>query len=142
MRGTVGEAADHEGDDYIHADATVRQVEVVAATPGTVVYARRGCPQSTTLSPNTSKRECGAGWGNHVVVRHGSLYTRYAHLEAIAVAAGDEVKRGHVLGLMGNSGRSDVRHLHFELGGRATRFDPCGGPQSFDVVYEAGRLDF
>jgi murein DD-endopeptidase MepM/ murein hydrolase activator NlpD len=73
---------------------------------------------------------------------HQSVYTRYAHLATIAVSAGDAVAMGQPIGTMGNSGRSDVRHLHFELGTRATTIDSCGPAQSFDAIYEGSKLDF
>ncbi|MBA3499907.1 MAG: M23 family metallopeptidase [Deltaproteobacteria bacterium] len=143
VRGTVGRPADHEGDDYINANTDVVTVAVVAAAAGTVVYARRGCPQSTVFAPNKLLRECSAGWGNHVIVRHrNNVYTRYAHLATIIVTSGDEVVRGQPLGTMGNSGRSDVRHLHFELGTRSVGIDACGPAQSFDAIYEASKLVF
>ena len=141
--GTVGYPASHEGLDYVHHDPTVVEVNVLAAAAGTVVYVRIGCPQSTTFSSNQSVRECGAGWGNHIVIHHGGqIYTRYGHLEngTIDVSVGDSVAGGERLSLMGNSGRSDVRHLHFELGSSAMGLDPCGGSQSFDAVYNPALL--
>lgn len=141
--GSVGTTASHEGLDYVHHDSSVAEVEVWAAAAGTVVYVRTGCPQSATFSSNQSVRECGAGWGNHIVIHHGGqTYTRYGHLEngTIRVSVGDSVGSGEALALMGNSGRSDVRHLHFELGSSATGFDPCGGSQSFDTVHNPAAL--
>ena len=66
---------------------------------------------------NTSLRECGSGWGNHVVIYHGrGIYTRSAHLKpgSVAVKVGDQVSQGQQIASMGNSGRSELRHLHFE----------------------------
>ncbi len=62
-------------------------------------------------------------WGNSVVIRHGDyLYSQVSHLKegSIEVARGDAVKKGQVLGLAGNSGRSPYPHLHFQL--QATPF--------------------
>jgi murein DD-endopeptidase MepM/ murein hydrolase activator NlpD len=104
---------------------------------------RLGCPQSSALGRNKSARECGSGWGNHVVVHHGhGVYVRYAHLDprGVTVGVGDQVRRGDRLGLMGNSGRSETRHLHFELGTRAGGFDPTAPSQSFDAVYDPEQL--
>ena len=61
------------------------------------------------------------GYGQTVVLEHeNGLQTRYAHLSHVAVAAGDTVERGAILGRVGSSGRSTGAHLHFELleGGR------------------------
>ncbi|MDN5278586.1 MAG: hypothetical protein PWR01_2551, partial [Clostridiales bacterium] len=80
----------------------------------------------------------GAGWGNHVVLYHGNgVYTRYAHLApgSIKLRPGDRVKVADVVGEMGNSGRSEVRHLHFEVGYKATYFIAGKPAQSFDLVF-------
>jgi murein DD-endopeptidase MepM/ murein hydrolase activator NlpD len=141
--GRPGKPASHEGVDYIDDRTTIASVAVNAAGNGTVVYVRTGCPQSAVFTPNETLRECGSGWGNHVVVFHGNnLYTRYAHLAptGLLVQEGAVVTRGQQLGLMGNSGRSDVRHLHFEFGRKSTPFDSCAPSQSMDAVWDPERL--
>jgi murein DD-endopeptidase MepM/ murein hydrolase activator NlpD len=138
FQGVPGQAATHEGIDWIHADATVPVVDVHAASDGVVAYVRRGCPESARFGHNTASRECGAGWGNHVVIDHGDgIMTRYAHLDHadVAVEVGQAVVAGERIAGMGNSGRSETRHLHFELGVRAAPFDPCAPTQSFDTVH-------
>ena len=137
--GSAGQPAHHEGHDLVHADSSVADVPVYASSSGTVSYVRTGCPQSAVFSRNEDLRECGSGWGNHVVVEHaGGLSTRYGHLEpgSILVSAGDSVVPGQRLGAMGNSGRSEVRHLHFEPGSHAAGMDPCLPAQSFDLVHD------
>jgi len=143
--GTPGQAASHEGTDYVHDDPSTPNVVIRAAAGGEVVYVRLGCPQSSQFAQNNSLRECGAGWGNHVVVGHGgSLHTRYAHLEpgSVAVEVGDAVSAGSTLARMGNSGRSETRHLHLELGEPAGTFDPCDAAQSMDTVYDSELLSW
>jgi murein DD-endopeptidase MepM/ murein hydrolase activator NlpD len=137
--GMAGWPASHEGTDYVQPDPAVVNVAVVAAAAGQVVYVRRGCPQSAWFVPNHQQRECGAGWGNHVVIAHANgLLTRYAHLapDSILVQVGDRLSGGSTLGLMGNSGRSDIRHLHFELGQKGQPMAACASAQSFDHVYD------
>jgi len=129
--------AEHEGLDFIHSNQLVTQVSVRSGADGTVVYIRRDCPQSDSFAPNSSQRDCGGDWGNHIVVQHpNGLFTRYAHLYpySIQVKVGQKVTRGQELGKMGNSGRSDIRHLHFELG-LAIKINPCAPAQSFHYVY-------
>lgn len=141
--GTPGTAAVHEGVDWVHDDASTPEVDVAVAADGDVVYVRTGCPESATFSRNTDTRECGSGWGNHVVVHHGgSAYTRYAHLAdgQVFVEVGDTLVAGDVLGVMGNTGRSEVRHLHLELGTTAAAIDPCGAAWSFDAVYDPASI--
>ena len=56
------------------------------------------------------------GYGKTVVINHdGGRQTRYAHLSAENVRAGDVVSEGQILGKSGNSGRSTGPHLHFEM---------------------------
>jgi murein DD-endopeptidase MepM/ murein hydrolase activator NlpD len=52
--------------------------------------------------------------GNHVAINCGEFFLILAHLRqgSIAVAAGDTVKAGDILGQMGNSGNSSEPHLH------------------------------
>lgn len=140
--GVPGSKASHEGVDYVHANWGVRHVPVGAAADGKVIYVRTGCPATDMRSRNKTLRECGAGWGNHVVVEHAhGIRTRYAHLApgSITVDVGDAVKAGQIIGENGNSGRSELRHLHFELG-TGGKFNPKAPAASFDRVYDSNRL--
>ena len=56
------------------------------------------------------------GYGNFVLIDHGFGYkTRYAHLESVSITRGALVERGDVIGLMGNTGKSKGKHLHYEV---------------------------
>ncbi len=56
------------------------------------------------------------GYGNTITIDHGYGYkTFYAHLSKILVKKGQKVKRGEVIGLVGNTGKSTAPHLHYEI---------------------------
>lgn len=56
------------------------------------------------------------GYGNKITINHGYSYeTVYAHLSRIKVRVGQKVKRGEVIGYMGNTGKSTAPHLHYEV---------------------------
>jgi murein DD-endopeptidase MepM/ murein hydrolase activator NlpD len=56
------------------------------------------------------------GYGKTIMISHGNgISTRYGHLSGFAVAAGQHVQRGEVIGYVGESGRSTGPHLHYEV---------------------------
>ncbi len=65
------------------------------------------------------------GYGIMVEINHGNGYaTRYAHNSENLVAVGDEVKKGQVVGLMGETGRATGPNLHFEVVHNGRRVNP------------------
>lgn len=67
----------------------------------------------------------GGGYGLHVVVRHGGgVETLYGHLQDVAIASGDTVSAGTVLGHEGSTGLSTGPHLHFEVREAGIAVDP------------------
>ena len=69
----------------------------------------------------------GGGYGNYVIIDHGNGYkTLYAHMlnNSMVVKAGQVVKQGQKLGLMGSTGRSTGTHLHFEIKSPNGNLDP------------------
>jgi murein DD-endopeptidase MepM/ murein hydrolase activator NlpD len=56
------------------------------------------------------------GYGNMIIIDHGGgLFTRYGHASKLLVKAGDTVKKGDVIMLVGSTGHSTGPHLHFEV---------------------------
>jgi murein DD-endopeptidase MepM/ murein hydrolase activator NlpD len=56
------------------------------------------------------------GYGNAIVIDHQyGVVTRYGHLSAFNVRAGQRVRRGDVIGFVGDTGRSTAPHLHYEV---------------------------
>ncbi|HMO31589.1 MAG TPA: peptidoglycan DD-metalloendopeptidase family protein [Lacibacter sp.] len=89
-----------------------------AAPQGTPVYAT--ADGVVKLSGNT-----GDGYGNHVIINHGFSYqTLYGHLFRIKARVGQRVKRGEVIGWVGNTGKSTGPHLHYEVHKNGRPLDP------------------
>jgi murein DD-endopeptidase MepM/ murein hydrolase activator NlpD len=85
---------------------------------GTEVYASGDGTIESVLS---SKR----GMGNYIVINHGFGYSSlYAHLESFNVKEGRKVKRGDIIGYVGNTGMSVAPHLHYEIKLNGANVDP------------------
>jgi murein DD-endopeptidase MepM/ murein hydrolase activator NlpD len=86
-----------------------RGSKVLATAPGRVVVAGASGP-----------------YGMMVEIDHGlGILTRYGHLDSINVAVGDVVEFREELGVVGNTGRSTSRHLHYEIQIDDQAFDPA-----------------
>jgi murein DD-endopeptidase MepM/ murein hydrolase activator NlpD len=56
------------------------------------------------------------GYGKRIIINHGYGYlTKYAHMSSFKVKSGARVKRGDIIGLVGNTGASTGPHLHYEV---------------------------
>jgi murein DD-endopeptidase MepM/ murein hydrolase activator NlpD len=100
-------------DGKSNADYLAYGQDVLAVADGTVETVVDGVPENVPHQENHYVIP-----GNYVIVRHGSqLFSAYMHLQPgkIRVRPGAKVKRGAVLGLVGNSGHSTEPHLHFQL---------------------------
>jgi murein DD-endopeptidase MepM/ murein hydrolase activator NlpD len=89
---------------------------------GVDISAPVGSPIRATADGVIALAEYSGGYGRLVVVDHGGrVQTYYAHLSRIDVIAGQEVRRGELVGALGASGRVTAPHLHYEvrLGGNA-----------------------
>ncbi len=113
----------HEGIDF-------------TATVGTDIYA-------TGDGVVTMVERSRGGYGNCITINHGFGYeTVYAHLSKMNVRRGEKIKRGHVIGHVGNTGKSTSPHLHYEVrkGGKA--IDPINfffndiTPEQYETMIE------
>ncbi len=72
-----------------------------------------------------SIRRSNRGFGNHIVIDHGYGYeTLYAHLSKFNVKKGQKIKRGEIIGFVGNTGRSTAPHLHYEVHKNGKKINP------------------
>ncbi len=103
--GIAGASTNHTGVDIGGVGYTT---PVQAAKAGTVIVSQQS-----------------SGYGNYVVVSHGSGNTTlYAHMSSRSVSGGDYVNQGDVLGITGSTGISSGPHLHFEITENGQRIDP------------------
>ena len=80
------------------------------------IAARSGAPVRATADGVVVVEGREYGYGNLVEVDHGyGIVTRYGHNSKHLVKVGDHVKRGQVVSLVGNTGRSTGPHLHYEI---------------------------
>lgn len=113
----------HEGVDF-------------TATVGTDIYA------SGNGVVSIAGRNSG-GYGNEVILDHGYSYsTRYAHLSKILVRQGEKIKRGQIIGHVGNTGKSTAPHLHYEVRKNGQPINPIYffyndiTPEQFELMLE------
>ncbi|MBN2167084.1 MAG: M23 family metallopeptidase [Marinilabiliaceae bacterium] len=96
----------HEGMDF-------------SAPTGTEIYATGDGVVVKRLSDAT-------GYGNRVEIDHGFGYTTlYAHMDRFNVQVGQKVKRGDVIGYVGDTGTSTAPHLHYEVHKQGRKVNPA-----------------
>ncbi|ACA20133.1 peptidase M23B [Methylobacterium sp. 4-46] len=108
----------------------------LALHTGVDLKAEYGAPVRAAGAGRVVSAEYAGGYGNMVEIDHGhGLATRYGHLSAFAVAPGQVVEPGQVIGRVGSTGRSTAPHLHYE-----TRID--GEPVDPQRFLRASALAF
>src|SRR5579884_1116051 len=95
-------------DPFEHGAAMHPGIDLAGAY-GTPIYATA---DGTVLRAGWNS----GGYGNMVELDHGrGIVTRYGHMSAVLVHAGEHVTRGEQIGRMGSTGRSTGTHLHYEV---------------------------
>lgn len=90
------------GEDAFHSGIDISQ--------------QTGTEITATAAGKVSAKGYSEGHGNYVILDHGKGFkTRYFHMQQSLVVKGAAVKRGQVIGLVGNTGRSTGPHLHYEI---------------------------
>ena len=114
---TQGYNSNHHANDIVGGGYTLDNV--VAHSEGKIIFFQDGYDNMQGSTGNAS-------YGNCVKIDHGNGYdTLYAHMQkGLSVRNGDYVKKGQVLGYMGNSGNANGSHLHFEVWEGNNRIDP------------------
>ena len=134
-------STDHKGTDY----AAAKGSPVYAAADGVVRIVKYNYSETNGVA---------IGYGNYVAIEHDNgVWSVYAHLNcwASGLAVGQRVKKGQIIGFVGNTGGSTGAHLHVEyrnggfkggvidpLQDDATDFGLCTAPEEFKKQAENG----
>ena len=107
-----------------------------SAPTGTEIYA----PGDGVVTKVIKSRR---GYGNTIIIDHDFNYgTKYSHLSKFMVKKGDKVKRGQVIGHVGNTGKSTAPHLHYEVHKNGKAVNPIYyffndlTPEEFELMLE------
>ncbi len=75
-----------------------------------------GTPVRATADGVVGRADWYSSYGLYVALEHGAnIETRYGHMSRLNVAAGQQVRKGDVVGYVGTTGRSTGPHLHYEV---------------------------
>lgn len=112
-----------------------------AAPKGTPVY-------STGDGVVRLTRKNLGGYGNEVEIDHGYGYvTKYAHLDKYIIRPGKKVKRGEIIGYVGNTGSSTAPHLHYEVIHNDKKVNPVHyffndlNPDEYEKILELATIE-
>lgn len=118
----------HQGMDF----TAPRGTPIYASGDGTVIRADQGS----------------AGYGKHVRIDHGfGFITLYAHMSKYNVRKYQKVKRGDLIGFVGNTGRSQAPHLHYEVHKNGRKVNPINfyygnlSPEEFEAMQKAAQIE-
>ena len=111
-------------------------IDFTAAT-GTPIYATG---DGKVLA---KRKRGGSGYGKYVVIDHGYGYeSLYAHMSSVSVRPGQTVKRGEIIGKVGNTGLSTAPHLHYEVHRNGKKINPINfffndlSPEEYEEIIQ------
>lgn len=133
----------YKGDPSDNKNYRAYGAEIHAVADGVVTQVGDGIPQNTpgakSLAVPITLETVG---GNHVIMEIGNgLFAFYAHMQpgSLRVKVGDKVRRGQVLGLLGNTGNSSEPHLHFQICSANSELGSEGLPYAFALFEVQGK---
>jgi len=137
----IDQARSHSEPEFLYKEAFVQPIEGILTTPyGYTRYvngkydsshmavdlaAKEGTPIKATNDGVVALAEPLYLTGNSIYIDHGmGLFSQYAHLSKLNVKAGDWVKKGDIIGLVGTTGFSTGPHLHFTFWAHNVQVNP------------------
>ena len=111
--------------------------------------AKRGTPVYATGNGIVKRADNrSSGYGRHIRIDHGFGYVSlYAHLTKYNVRRGQRVKRGDIIGYVGNTGRSAGPHLHYEILKDKKKINPLNfyygnlSPKEFEALLSQSKQE-
>jgi murein DD-endopeptidase MepM/ murein hydrolase activator NlpD len=114
---------------------------------GVDITAPKGTPVYATADGQVTYKQAQSGYGTSVIINHGYSYeTLYAHLSKKMVKSGQKVKRGELIGYVGNTGLSVGSHLHYEVWRNGVPVNPVYffisdiTPQEYNSILESSKI--
>lgn len=127
----------------IHPIYKVRKMHAgmdFSAPIGTPIYATG---DGTISSDKGNDKVGGHGYGRYVVIDHGYGYkTLYGHMSKIDARPGQKIKRGDIIGYVGNTGASTAPHLHYEVIKNGEKINPINffyndlSPEEYELMLQ------
>jgi murein DD-endopeptidase len=132
----------HTGDSLKNSSYYAYGNDALAVSDGIVTEVKDSIPENVPgINSRAVPITLETVGGNHVIIDiGGGHFAFYAHLQpgSIRVHVGDRVRRGQLLGLVGNSGNSTEPHLHFHVSDASSPLGSEGVPYAFESLEVVG----
>ena len=111
--------------------------------PGLDISAPYATPVVATADGYVTFAKWDGGLGHCIKILHGrnGFLTIYGHLKEYFVREGQRVRRGEVIGLLGSSGRTTGKHVHYEVHYEGLKVNPYKYVRNRDRTYELSLTD-